>query len=490
MIANFFQERIKKNFPHTPTAEQDMALQGLGAFLFEQTGESLFLLKGYAGTGKSSLVGALVKTMNDLEQKSELLAPTGRAAKVFAAYAGQNAYTIHKKIYRQKVFSNEPSGFVLADNLHKHTLFIVDEASMISNDGLDSFSFGSGRLLDDLIHYVYSGEGCRLILMGDSAQLPPVSQTESPALDSGTLEGYGLHVNRITLTQVMRQAESSGILMNATRLRQTMDSGDVKRFPQIRTASYPDVRIVRGNEMIDEMEECYRRDGIEETIVISRSNKRANIFNEGIRNRILWREEELSAGDWLMVAKNNYHWVREASGMDFIANGDIMRVKRIRKTQELYGFRFCDLTVYFPDYDTEIDIKILPETLRTDAPALPKELNDKLFYAVLEDYAGITVKRERMKRMKEDPYYNAVQVKYAYAVTCHKAQGGQWKNVFLDLAYVPEEYLGIDFYRWLYTAFTRATGRLYLMNPAEALLELKTKSSAKRGLQRNADDMD
>jgi exodeoxyribonuclease-5 len=360
------------------------------------------------------------------------------------------------------------SGFVLDDNLHKHTLFIVDEASMISNDGLNSFSFGSGRLLDDLIHYIYSGEGCRLILMGDSAQLPPVSQAESPALDSQTLQGYGLHVNTITLTQVVRQAEMSGILMNATLLRQAIDKGTVKIFPRIQTA--PDVKIVRGNELIDEIEQCYQRDGIEETIVISRSNKRANTFNEGIRNRILWREEELSTGDLLLVAKNNYHWVKETPGMDFIANGDIMRVKRIRKAQQLYGFRFCDLTVHFPDYEMEIDVKVLLDALHADAPALPKEMNDKLFYSVLEDYAGITVKRERMKQMKEDPYYNAVQVKYAYAVTCHKAQGGQWKNVFLDLAYIPEEYLGIDFYRWLYTAFTRATERIYLVNPEKAIV--------------------
>jgi exodeoxyribonuclease-5 len=410
--------------------------------------------------------------MNDLEQKSVLLAPTGRAAKVFAAYAGQNAYTIHKKIYRQKIFSNEPSGFILADNLHKHTLFIVDEASMISNDGLNSFRFGSERLLDDLIHYVYSSEGCRLILMGDSAQLPPVSQAESPALDKRILQGYGLHVSDITLTQVMRQAEMSGILMNATLLRQAIGDGNVKTFPQIHTAVYPDVQIVRGNELIEEIEQCYQRDGVEETIVISRSNKRANIFNNGIRSHILWREEELSSGDLLMVSKNNYYWVKEDSGMDFIANGDIMQVKQIRKMQELYGFRFCDLTVYFPDYELVMDIKILLDALQADAPALPKETNDKLFYAVWEDYAHITVKRERMKKMKKDPYYNAMQVKYAYAVTCHKAQGGQWKNVFLDLSYIPEEYLGVDFYRWLYTAFTRATERIYLVNPIESILAI------------------
>jgi exodeoxyribonuclease-5 len=470
MINSFFLEQVKKNFPYTPTAEQDSALEALNGFLFDRNSELLFLLKGYAGTGKSSLVGALVKTMTELKQKSVLLAPTGRAAKVFAAYAGQNAYTIHKKIYRQKVFSNEPAGFVLADNLHKHTLFIVDEASMISNDGLDSFSFGSGRLLDDLIHYVYGGEGCRLILLGDSAQLPPVSQADSPALELPVLQGYGLQVRNITLTQVVRQAGMSGILMNATLLRNALEKGNVRVFPKIKTKQYPDIKIIRGDELIEAIEEAYRHDGVEETIVISRSNKRANIFNNGIRNRILWREEELSSGDLLMVAKNNYYWAEKIPEMDFIANGDLMEVKRIRKMQELYGFHFCDVTVYFPDYNVEMDLKILLETLNTDAPGLPKELSDKLFYAILEDYADIPTKKGKMQKLKADPYYNVVQVKYAYAVTCHKAQGGQWKNVFLDLSYLPEEYLGIDFYRWLYTAFTRATERIYLVNPVKELI--------------------
>jgi exodeoxyribonuclease-5 len=470
MINDFFLEKIRKNFPFTPTEDQDKALEKLNQFLFDRDTQSLFLLKGYAGTGKSSLMGTIVKTMNQLEQKSVLLAPTGRAAKVFASYAGQNAYTIHKKIYRQKVFSNEPSGFVLADNLHKHTLFIVDEASMISNDGLDTHSFGSGRLLDDLIRYVYSGEGCRLMLLGDSAQLPPVSQTESPALDTGILKGYGLNVDHITLTQVVRQAEMSGILMNATLLRKAMEKDKVKVFPKIRTASYPDVMIIEGNDLIEAIEQSYRRDGMDETIIVTRSNKRAGIFNTGIRNRILYREEELSSGDWLMVAKNNYRWVKDLPGMDFIANGDRMEVRRIRKMQELYGFHFCDITAYFPDYGVETEMKVLLETLHTDAPALPQELNNQLFYAVMEDYADIPLKRDRMKMMREDPFYNAIQVKYAYAVTCHKAQGGQWKNVFLDLSYVPEEYLGIDFYRWLYTAFTRAGERIYLVNPAKELV--------------------
>ncbi len=470
MLQHFFLEQIKKNLPYEPTSEQETALQRLAEFLFSRHNDSLFLLKGYAGTGKSSLVGAIVKTMNELEQKSVLLAPTGRAAKVFASYAGQNAYTIHKKIYRQKIFSNEPTGFVPADNLYKHTLFIVDEASMISNDGLDSFVFGSGRLLDDLIQYVYSGEGCRLILIGDSAQLPPVSQPDSPALNVPVLQGYGLEVHDITLTQVVRQAETSGILMNATRLRKALETDTVRVFPQICTRNYPDVAIVQGDELIDAISEAYDRDGLEETIIISRSNKRANIFNNGIRNRILFREEELSSGDLLMVAKNNYYWGKEQQSMDFIANGDLVEVLRVRKTQELYDFHFSDITVRFPDYDMEMDLKILLETLHADAPGLSKEQSDKLFYTILEDYADIRSNREKMKQMKENPYYNVVQVKYAYAVTCHKAQGGQWKNVFLDLSYVPEEYLGVDFYRWLYTAFTRATGKIYLINPAKELL--------------------
>ena len=470
MLNNFFLEQIRKNFPFEPTSEQESALEEIGKFLFDRNSESLFLLKGYAGTGKSSLVGAIVKTLNELKQKVVLLAPTGRAAKVFASYAGQQAFTIHKKIYRQKVFSNEPSGFVLADNLHKHTLFIADEASMISNDGLDSQSFGSGRLLDDLIHFVYSGEGCRLILLGDSAQLPPVSQSESPALDKDYLRGYHLEIQSVTLTQVVRQAEASGILMNATRLRKLLSENRVDAYPTLEYRNFPDVEVVEGDELIDKLSEAYDRDGLEETIVISRSNKRANIFNQGIRNRILFREDELESGDLLMVSKNNYFWGKEENSIDFIANGDIFEIRRVMKSRELYHFRFCDILAHFPDYDLDIEIKILPESLHTETPSLPKEMSDRLFHSVMEDYQDIPLKKDRMKKIKEDPFYNAIQVKYAYAVTCHKAQGGQWKNVFLDLSYIPEEYLGVDFFRWLYTAFTRATQKIYLINPVKELL--------------------
>ena len=469
MINSYLSRQITQNFPHNPTEDQFSALKTLTDFLLSVESDTLLLLKGYAGTGKTSLVGALVKTLNELQQKTFLLAPTGRAAKVFSNYSGQKAYTIHKKIYRQKAFSNEPTGFMPADNLD--TLFIVDEASMISNDGIDSISFGTGRLLDDLIQYVYSGENCRLILMGDVAQLPPVMQTESPALNPEILRGYNLQVQEITLTQVVRQSGDSGILLNATRLRDALRNNTVEIYPKLQLKGFTDFRKVNGDELIEEISSAYSHDGIEETMIITRSNKRATIYNNGIRNRILYREEELSTGDRLMVAKNNYYWTSDCKEMDFIANGEIVQILRVRRTTELYGFRFADVTVRFQDYDLELDIKILLDTLQTDTPALPKELNDKLFFTILEDYDDIPTKAGKMKKMKADPHYNVVQVKYAYAITCHKAQGGQWMNVFLDIGYMTEEMLGEDFYRWLYTAFTRATHRLYLVNLPDEFVE-------------------
>ena len=471
MINSYLSRQITQNFPHNPTEDQFSALKTLTDFLLSTESDTLLLLKGYAGTGKTSLVGALVKTLNELKQKTVLLAPTGRAAKVFSNYSGQKAFTIHKKIYRQKAFSNEPTGFMPADNLHKDTLFIVDEASMISNDGIDSISFGTGRLLDDLIQYVYSGENCRLILMGDVAQLPPVMQTESPALNPEILRGYNLQVEEITLTQVVRQSGDSGILLNATRLRDALRNNEVEIYPKLHLKGFTDFRKVNGDELIEEISSAYSRDGIEETMIITRSNKRATIYNNGIRNRILYREEELSSGDRLMVAKNNYYWTNDCKEMDFIANGEIVQILRVKRTSELYGFRFADVTVRFQDYDLDLDIKILLDTLQTDSPALPKELNDKLFYTILEDYDDIPTKAGKMKKMKADPHYNVVQVKYAYAITCHKAQGGQWMNVFLDIGYMTEEMLGEDFYRWLYTAFTRATHRLYLVNLPDEFVE-------------------
>ena len=465
MINTYLGQQIKTNFPYKPTFEQEKVVKILADFLFCREMDSLFLLKGYAGTGKTSLIGALVKTLDQLEQKCVLLAPTGRAAKVFAHYAGHPAFTIHKKIYRQRSFSNELDNFSINDNLHQHTLFIVDEASMIANDGLSGSMFGTGRLLDDLVQYVYSGQGCRLMLIGDTAQLPPVGEEESPALSANALKGYGLKVYEGMLTEVVRQLSDSGILWNATELRRYIAEEDFFTLPPIRVEDFPDIKVIPGNELIEAITDSYDHVGLDETIVVCRSNKRANIYNKGIRNTILFREEELETGDLLMVAKNNYYWTEGCKEIDFIANGDIAEVRRVRREREMYGFRFADVVLRFPDYDDmELEMKLLLDTLHTDTPALPKEMNDKLFYSVLEDYADITIKRERMKKMKSDPYYNALQVKYAYAVTCHKAQGGQWKRVFLDQGYMTEDMLSPDYFRWLYTAFTRATETLYLVN--------------------------
>ena len=471
MINTYLGQQIKTNFPYKPTFEQEKVVKILADFLFCRKTDSLFLLKGYAGTGKTSLIGALVKTLDQLEQKCILMAPTGRAAKVFSHYAGHPAYTIHKKIYRQKSFSNEIDNFSMNDNLHQHTLFIVDEASMIANEGLSGSMFGTGRLLDDLIQYVYSGQGCRLMLIGDTAQLPPVGEEESPALSADVLKGYGLEVYEGLLTEVVRQLQDSGILWNATELRRYIAEEDFFTLPPIKVEGFPDIKVIPGNELIEAISDSYDHVGMDETIVVCRSNKRANIYNKGIRNTILYREEELETGDLLMVAKNNYFWTEGCKEIDFIANGDIAVVRRVRREREMYGFRFADVLLRFPDYnDMELEVKLLLDTLHTETPALPKEMNDKLFYSVMEDYADISVKRERMKKMKADPHYNALQVKYAYAVTCHKAQGGQWKRVFLDQGYMTEDMLSPDYFRWLYTAFTRATETLYLVNwPKEQL---------------------
>lgn len=465
MINNYLVQQIKGNFLYKPTLEQEKAVKSLADFLFSRQQDSVFLLKGYAGTGKTSLIGALVKTLDQLQQKCVLLAPTGRAAKVFSHYAKHSAFTIHKKIYRQRNYSNDMDNFSLDDNLHQQTLFIVDEASMIANDGLSGAAFGTGRLLDDLIQYVYAGTGCRLMLIGDTAQLPPVGEEQSPALSPDVLKGYGLEVYEAQLTEVVRQMHDSGILWNATELRRYISEEVFFALPSIRVDGFPDIRIIPGNELIEAINDSYDHAGMDETIVVCRSNKRANIYNRGIRNMILYREDELNSGDLLMVAKNNYFWTEQCKEIDFIANGDIAVVRRVRRVREAYGFRFADVVLAFPDYgDVELEVKLLLDTLHTDTPALPKEQNDRLFYAVLEDYADITVKRERMKKIKADPHYNALQVKYAYAVTCHKAQGGQWKRVFLDQGYMTEDMLTPDYFRWLYTAFTRATETLYLVN--------------------------
>ena len=465
MINTYLGQQIKTNFPYKPTFEQEKVVKILADFLFCHETDSLFLLKGYAGTGKTSLIGALVKTLDQLEQKCVLLAPTGRAAKVFAHYAGHPAFTIHKKIYRQRSFSNELDNFSINDNLHQHTLFIVDEASMIANDGLSGSMFGTGRLLDDLVQYVYSGQGCRLMLIGDTAQLPPVGEEESPALRPKMLQGYGLHVTEIELTEVVRQTQDSGILWNATALRHLICRDEVYEFPRVRTVGFPDIQSLPGTELIEALEESYYRCGTDQTIVVTRSNRRAIQYNQGIRGRILGYEEELSGGDLLMVAKNNYFWCKDNKDMPFIANGDVAVARRFRNERTLYGFRFADATLQFPDYnDLELDAIVLLDTLRSEASALTREEQERLFQNVWDDYPEITNRQQRGRKIKEDSYYNALQVKYAYAVTCHKAQGGQWQRVFIDQGYVTEETLSPDYFRWLYTAITRATEKGYLVN--------------------------
>lgn len=445
-------------------------MEELSDFILSGDDRKAFLLCGYAGTGKTSLISALVRTMEQLERKTVLLAPTGRAAKVFSSYSGQSAHTIHKCIYRQKSIMDS-SVFTLSENRMRNTLFIVDEASMISNES--NAMTGAGGLLDDLIEFVYSGYGCSLLLLGDTAQLPPVGEWQSPALTESYLRSMFLNVKSAELRQVMRQLNDSGILFNATMLREKIENEDTYCLPKVELKGFPDICSVHGDELIESIETCYDRTGVEETIILCRSNKRANVYNEGIRRRILYREEELSRGDMLMIVKNNYYW-REVLGredkallekLDFIANGDMAQIVRVHGVEEMYGFRFADVTLSMIDYeDCEIDVKIMLNTLTSESPSLTREENERLFNAVWEDYPEIRSKRKRMEEIRKNPYYNALQVKYGYAVTCHKAQGGEWKRVFVDQGYVGEDMINPDYYRWLYTAFTRASEKLYLVN--------------------------
>lgn len=461
MLQNFIASRILAQLPFEPTEQQAQLIEELCVFLMSTDKKKVFLLRGYAGTGKTSVVSALVRALNELKQKTMLLAPTGRAAKVIAGYSGFPAFTIHKRIYRQKSMSE--FRFQLADNLYNHTLFIVDEASMISNSGADT-AFGSGRLLDDLIQFVYGGEGCSLLLLGDTAQLPPVLQPHSPALEPEKLLGYGLHLQQFTLTHVVRQALESGILHNATLLRKQLTDERTTEFPTFELNGFNDICKLNGMELIDEIQRAYDGVGVEDTIVVTRSNKRANIYNNGIRARVMMKEEELTNGDLLMVTRNNYFWNKPYKEIDFIANGDILQVVRVRKYHEIYGFRFVDLALRSLDYDWEIDARVWLDGLQADSPAKMNELTNQLFEAVAEDYPEITNKRDKFKKVFENDYYNALQVKFAYAVTCHKAQGGQWKKVFVDPGQVAEDQMNSDFYRWLYTALTRATETVYLVN--------------------------
>lgn len=463
MINAYFELQIKENFRLQPTLEQEKALKNLSEYLFSGKEKDVFLLKGYAGTGKTSLIGALVKALVQLKQPVILLAPTGRAAKVFSQYAEHPAYTIHRRIYKEKTVNDISSAFTLNYNRFKHTVFIVDEASMIGNDGISGSVFGSGRLLDDLIEYIYSGDGNRLIFLGDVAQLPPVGENFSPALSISTLVNLGLNVVSAELTQVVRQSKDSGILYNATLIRDMLRNGN-EEFPKIKIQGFEDVSPLPSYELIESITSSYCKVGIEETMVICRSNKRANIYNNGIRNMVLGREDELSSGDRIMIAKNNYYWTEGIKDIDFIANGDIAFVRKVRNSRELYGFRFADVTLEFPDYDNyELEVTVLLDTLQSEAPSLTKEQQELLYNKILEDYLD-EPKKEILKKLRTNEYFNALQIKYAYAVTCHKSQGGQWAHIYLDQGYISEETKTTDYYHWLYTAITRATEKLYLVN--------------------------
>lgn len=471
MIKNHISELIVKKLGHEPTNGQALLISALADIAWDLSNEkpasnNVVIVKGYAGTGKTSVISALVKTLTNFNLKTVLLAPTGRAAKVLAGYSQKTASTIHKKIYRQKTVTDGIGQFVIDKNLHNRTLFIVDEASMIANSSVENSIFGTGRLLDDLLEYVYSGSNCSLVLVGDTAQLPPVGLIISPALDPEAYNLMGFDTNVFELTEVVRQQKQSGILHNATILRQLIQNNDCI-FPKLDILPYTDVIRLSGADLIEEIENCYNKYGIDNTMVVCRSNKRANKYNEGIRRTILWRDSELCIGDYIMIVKNNYFWLTENENLktDFIANGDIAEITRIGKYTDIYNHRFVDVSIRLADYqDLEIDAKVMLDTLTIETASLSSEQNNTFFYSVLDDYAHLRTKKERIKKVKEDPYFNALQIKFSYAITCHKAQGGQWNAVFIDQGWINNDMPDIEFLRWLYTAFTRPVEKLYLVN--------------------------
>ena len=486
MVVDELKYKILQQFGFPPTREQANALDVFARFLTDRNPQVVMILRGSAGTGKTSLSGAIVRTLQAIRQKVILLAPTGRAAKVFSLNSGTPAYTIHRRIYREKSFSGVDGQFNLNDNLFTDTLFMVDEASMVANMGLGGMNFGSGCLLDDLVHFVYQGRNDRLMLIGDKAQLPPVGEEESPALNAAMPQGYGLTVYECDLNEVLRQSEQSGILYNATMIRQMITHDDITQLPKIRFTGFSDIRQMPGAELIEALADSYHHVGLDDTIVVTRSNKRANIFNQGIRNMVLDREEELSQGDILMIVKNNYYWMEEERKKikekdnqvpsndipAFLANGDRAKVLKVRRRIDLYGFRFATLLLQFPDYGNyELEATVLLDTLTSEAPALTHEQQEQLFHQIEEDYQDVPLKADRMKAIRQDLFYNALQVKFAYAVTCHKAQGGQWAHVYVDQGYMTDDMLTPDYIHWLYTAFTRATEMLYLVNWPETQIE-------------------
>ncbi len=464
MLAQHLEKNISARLGEVPTEGQKSFIKLISNFILKFVEDEIFLLTGYAGTGKTSVIAALINVLEEYKVKTFLMAPTGRAAKVLSNFSGRPAFTVHKKIYRQRSSKDGFGKFVLGKNLVSGSLFIVDESSMIGNQATESSIFGSGNLLEDLLEYIYTGKRCKLILIGDPAQLPPVNLSESNILSKEKLKSLGFSVSTFCLTEVVRQSEKSGILYNATQIRFQLDSVKIN-IPKFHLDNFTDIKRISSNELINELNESYDKYGIEETIVITRSNKRANQYNSGIRKSILFREEKISQGDYLMIVKNNYFWLAEENEVNFIANGDIVQVIKLKKYEERYGFHFVDAKLRLIDLgNREIDAKLLLETLDIDGASLSQDDNKKLFYSVYEDYLQLKPKRKGFDAVRQNPYFNALQVKFSYAVTCHKSQGGQWKSVFVDPGYFVPDMLNHEYLKWLYTAVTRATEKLYLVN--------------------------
>jgi exodeoxyribonuclease V len=464
MLSQHLEKKIISNLSDIPTEGQKSFIRMISDFVLKAEEDEIFLLTGYAGTGKTTVIAALINVLEEHRIKTVLMAPTGRAAKVLGSFSGKPAFTIHKKIYRQKSTKDGFGKFVLGKNLGSGLLFIVDEASMIGTRAVESSIFGSGNLLEDLLEFIYSGKNCKLILIGDNAQLPPVNMPESSILKNENLKALGFSVTSTCLTEVVRQDRESGILYNSTLIRLQLDSKKL-HIPKLELAKFNDIKSISGNDLINEINESYDKFGIEDTIVITRSNKRANLYNAGIRKSILYREEQITKGDYLMVVKNNYFWLQDENEVDFIANGDIVQVVKLGKFEERFGFHFVNVKLRLIDLENrEIEAKIILETLYIESAALTQDDNKKLFYAIYEDYKNMKPKKTGFDAVKNNPYFNALQVKFAYAITCHKSQGGQWKSVFVDQGYFVQDMLNEDYLKWLYTAFTRATEKLNLVN--------------------------
>lgn len=464
--------QLIQNFPWAPTKQQQEVISLLGSYIEGRTGHDCFVLKGYAGTGKTTLISAVVRTLSANRLQTVLLAPTGRAAKVMSQYSGSKSQTIHKKIYRKKKSISPEMSYELAPNFHENALFIVDESSMIGND---TVGFQRKSLLEEFILYVRQGKKCKIIFVGDTAQLPPIGLIDSPALDPKLLEsGFGLHTLSFELQEVVRQAQDSGILYNATLVREEINQikeseVKLKQVPVLKTRGYRDFYRMKGDQLIEGLNYAYHKFGMENTLVICRSNKSANLYNQHIRHQILFREEELSGGDYVMVVRNNYYWLsqEDPETNSFIANGDMAQVRRVRNVHEQYGFRFADVTLEFSDMEESeaISCRVMLDTLHSDSPNLSLEDHRLLYERILEDYAdGPVITKEHREQLKKDPYYNALQIKFSMAITCHKAQGGQWEAVFVDQGYIKDEMVDREFLQWLYTALTRATKELYLVN--------------------------